>query len=80
VKIASLQTSFVALDIVIKVTNRRVNALEYVVIPRFIETMRYIETELKKVLNNKKKFAEQEEMIKATTMAELKASNKSWKE
>ncbi len=79
-KIASLQTSFVALDIVIKVTNRRVNALEYVVIPRFIETMRYIETELKKVLNNKKKFAEQEEMIKATTMAELKASNKSWKE
>ena len=46
VDIASLQTQFLTLDEVIKVTNRRVNALEYVVIPRIEETITYIEREL----------------------------------
>ena len=46
VDIASLQTQFVTLDEVIKVTNRRVNALEFVVIPRIIFTIKYIEKEL----------------------------------
>jgi V-type H+-transporting ATPase subunit D len=56
------------------VTNRRVNALEHVVVPRFIAIYRYIDQELdeqaredffrlKKVLDNKKKHAEEEEKI-----------------
>lgn len=35
IHIASLQTSFLTLDRVIKVTSRRVNALEHVVVPRY---------------------------------------------
>mmetsp|Transcript_10638 Transcript_10638/g.15575 ORF Transcript_10638/g.15575 Transcript_10638/m.15575 type:complete len:265 (-) Transcript_10638:35-829(-) len=46
IKIASLQTSFLTLDEEIKVTNRRVNALERVVIPRIENTIAYIKSEL----------------------------------
>ncbi|KAL7716444.1 Vacuolar ATP synthase subunit D [Entamoeba marina] len=46
VRLASLQTAFLTLDTVIKITNRRVNALEYVVIPMTRTTIKYIETEL----------------------------------
>lgn len=46
VTLASLQTSFVTLDEVIKVTNRRVNAIEHVIIPRIERTLEYITTEL----------------------------------
>ncbi|XP_014676726.1 PREDICTED: V-type proton ATPase subunit D-like [Priapulus caudatus] len=46
VELASLQTSFVTLDEVIKITNRRVNAIEYVIIPRITRTLAYIITEL----------------------------------
>merc|ERR1712072_1122960 len=45
-KLASLQTSFVKLDEAIKITNRRVNALEHVVIPRIENTIAYIISEL----------------------------------
>lgn len=45
-QLASLQTSFVTLDEVIKITNRRVNAIEYVIIPKIEKTLAYINTEL----------------------------------
>jgi V-type H+-transporting ATPase subunit D len=35
IEIASLQTQFITIERVIKVTNRRVNALEFVIIPHF---------------------------------------------
>lgn len=72
IALASLQSAFVALDEAQKITNRRVNALEYVVIPRLEDTVRYIATELdelereefvrlKKVQASKKKRVEEEE-------------------
>lgn len=72
IALASLQSAFVALDEAQKITNRRVNALEYVVIPRLEETVRYIATELdelereefvrlKKVQASKKKRQEAEQ-------------------
>ena len=45
-KLASLQTSFVTLDEALKVTNRRVNALENVTIPRIEGILAYIGREL----------------------------------
>lgn len=46
VELASLQTAFVILDEVIRMTNRRVNALEHVVIPKLDNTVSYIISEL----------------------------------
>lgn len=72
VELASLQTAFVILDDVIKVVNRRVNAIEHVIIPRTENTIKYINSELdeldreefyrlKKVKNNKQRDQAAEE-------------------
>lgn len=81
VSIATLQTSYKALDETLKITNRRVNALEYIVVPRIIFTMNYIDTELqereredkfgiKKVLQNKQKHKAKEEAAKMKEKAQ----------
>ena len=46
VELASLQTAFMILDEVIRATNRRVNAIEHVIIPRLENTIKYITSEL----------------------------------
>lgn len=46
IKLASLQTSFATLDEALKVTNRRVNALENVTIPKIEGILSYISREL----------------------------------
>jgi len=72
VELATLQTCFITLDEAIKVTNRRVNAIEHVIIPRIENTLSYIVTELdemereeffrmKKIQANKKKQKEADE-------------------
>jgi len=67
------QISFVTLDEVIKTTNRRVNAIEHVIIPKIERTLAYIISELdelerekfyrlKKVQDKKKIRAEKEKI------------------
>jgi len=82
VELASLQTSFVTLDEAIKITNRRVNAIEHVIIPRIERTLTYIITELderereefyrlKKIQEKKKQLRERTELEIAARLAKL---------
>jgi V-type H+-transporting ATPase subunit D len=75
VELASLQTAFVILDEVIRMTNRRVNAIEHVIIPKLENTISYITSELdemdreeffrlKKVQAKKKRTQEAEDTEK----------------
>ncbi len=65
VKLGSLQTSFLTLDEAIKVTNRRVNALDNVVIPRLDNTIGYITSELDEI--EKEEFFRLKKVLKAST-------------
>lgn len=46
IELATLQTCFITLDEAIKLTNRHVNAIEHVIIPKVENTLSYIVTEL----------------------------------
>lgn len=74
VKIASLQTSFLAMDEALKITNRRVNALENVTIPKILGTIDYINRELDELEREdftrlKMVKKKKEEQIKAEELA-----------
>merc|ERR1712029_364651 len=68
VELASLQTSFITLDEVIKTTNRRVNAIEHVIIPKIERTLAYIISELDELEREEfyrlKKVQDKEKKIK----------------
>jgi len=72
VDLASLQTSFVTLDEAIKITNRRVNAIEHVIIPKIEATIAYITSELDEM--------EREEFFRLKKIQEKKKANKVKKE
>lgn len=78
VELASLQTAFIILDEVIKVTNRRVNAIEHVVIPRTENTIAYINSELDEL--DREEFYRlkkvQEKKQEAAAAAELEEKEK----
>mmetsp|Transcript_1595 Transcript_1595/g.1584 ORF Transcript_1595/g.1584 Transcript_1595/m.1584 type:complete len:267 (+) Transcript_1595:317-1117(+) len=79
VELASLQTAFIILDEVIKVTNRRVNAIEHVIIPRTENTISYINSELDELDREEfyrlKKVQEKKQEAAAITEAEEAESN-----
>ena len=79
VELASLQTAFITLDVAIKTTNRRVNALENVVTPRLENTVQYIKGELDELEREeffrlKKVQAKKKKDIEANESAARKAS------
>jgi len=82
----SVQTAFVILDEVIKVVNRRVNAIEHVIIPRTENTIKYINSELdeldreefyrlKKVKNNKQRDNDAKEQLEKSKQSSSDKEN-----
>ncbi len=64
--LASLQTSLGSLDAALKITNRRVNALEFVVVPKIESTISYIMSELDEL--------EREEFYRLKKVQSMKAA------
>ncbi|KAJ5370840.1 V-type proton ATPase subunit [Penicillium cataractarum] len=80
VELASLQTAFLILDEVIKVVNRRVNAIEHVIIPRTENTIKYINSELDELDREEfyrlKKVSGKKQRDNAAADAEILAARK----
>jgi len=85
IRLAGLQTSFITLDREIQMTSRRVNALEYVLIPRIEDTVSWIKGEMdelereeffrvKKVVEKKKQRTERERLAELAEEAEAAAA------
>ena len=73
IRLASLQTSFVTLDEALKVTNRRVNALENVTIPKIDGVLDYISRELDEL--EREDFTRLK-LVQAKKEVEIKKMNK----
>lgn len=80
VKLASLQTAFFTLDAEIKMTNRRVNALNNVVLPKLEKNITYIAKELDEMEREEffrlKKIQEKKRHLKEQEMEAMKVAEK----
>jgi len=79
VQLATLQSSFTILDEAIKVTSRRVNALDTVVIPKITNTVEYIKSELDELEREeffrlKRSQDKKKALLKAKAMADAEAA------
>lgn len=85
-QIATLQAQFVTVEQELKLTNRRVNALEFVVLPRIETTIKWIQSELdeldredfyrlKCVQDKKLEAKEKEEKEQAIKMEKARKAN-----
>ncbi|CDJ42754.1 vacuolar ATP synthase subunit d, putative [Eimeria tenella] len=83
VKLASLQTAFFTLDSEIKMTNRRVNALNNVVLPKLDKSINYITKELDEMEREEffrlKKIQEKKRLAKEAEQKALEEAGKALK-